>query len=335
MRPPKPTASTQLSGRVSPPLRHLLAWLCAALWVSGQAMAAEPGGPDERLLTEGTVLGEVFCDEDEDGRRAAGERGVGGVRIVTDHGWQAQSDVQGRFHVGRFAPGQHLIKLDETSLPPWATPQGSSKRRLLTTGGLVRTVRFPLTCQFEIATPEGLDVGAKTPTKTGAPLTTVTGRLKPLEIFFDGRPVSPLTADMRIRREGQKATRGLNTSWRPGVIEPSIEFLTRTNLGDQAKGSWRITVSRLVSDGQVPVRVFHGQGKPPRSITWDGTDDTGTRSVVERGALYDVALRVTDGSGQAAVAPPATLGVSYGAESAAIERRILRGDLLSDTEAAV
>ena len=47
--------------------------------------------------------------------------------------------------------------------------------------------------------------------------------------------------------------------------------------------------------------------------------------MLERGALYTVLLRVTDGRGQAAVAPEASLGLSFGSDNAAIERRVLRG----------
>ncbi|MGB0588772.1 MAG: hypothetical protein ACPGU1_03740 [Myxococcota bacterium] len=311
--------------------RLLVALVCLAF--TAPATFAETGNDSEdRLMSETTVLGQLFCDDDDNGRRSDGEDGVGGVRIVADHGWQAVTDPSGRFHMGRLQPGQHLLKLDETSLPPWATPQGSSRRRLLATSGLVTSIQFPLDCKKITVAPERLDLGEKTPATTEAPLVTLSGSLEPLKLYFDGRPVAAVNAEMRIRRKGQKATRAMNTPWRPGIITPPIQFLTRTNVTEETKGTWQLQVSRLVADGQVPVRVFSGAGAPPKKIEWDGTDAAGARSVLERGALYTVLLRVTDGKGQAAVAPEASLGLSFGSDNAAIERRVLRGALLSDPE---
>ena len=330
MRSPRTISQTPLWTPGQRSHVRLVALLCVALGLTLEARADEGAAPNEQHLSDATVLGEVFCDDDENGSRAPQEEGIGGVRIVADHGWQAKSDTEGRFHLGRFQPGQHLLKLDETSLPPWATLKGSARRRMLMTGGLVTQVSFPLTCNFEVVRAQGIDLGAKTPKEPGAPLTTVSGGLAPLSLYFDGHPIEPISADMRLRRQGQKATRGLNTPWHPGVLDPPLELLTRTRLGKDAKGTWRLEVNRMVEDGQVPVRVFHGQGAPPKSISWDGTNELGSRSVLERGALYTLSLRVTDGQGQAAIAPPTVLGISYGTESAAIERRILRGAVLGD-----
>ena len=332
MRPPR---------TLSPPCivikgQHLIGCLLTAslclVVPPSSAQTSAPLGEDARPLTEATVLGEVFCDADENGSRSEGELGVGGVRIVADHGWQALSDGLGDWHLTRLEPGQHLIKLDETSLPPWATLTGSPRRRILTTGGLISALRFPLACVQTSTKPQGIDLGTKTPTKTNAPLVTVSGRLEPLALYVDGRPVTPIRADMRLKREGQRPTRTLNTPWRPGLISPPIEVLTRTSMEDASQGTWQVEISRLVADGQVPVRVFAGRGAPPKKLLWDGTDPAGAASVLERGALYYVQLRVSDGKGQTSLAPKATLGLSYGSENAAIERRILRGALLGDPE---
>ena len=331
MRSTRTPTSSRLYARGQPLSACLLS---VALCVIGPTAEAQSAS-DARALAETTVLGEVFCDDNQDGARSTDELGVGGVRIAGDHGWQALSDTEGGWHLHRFKPGQHLIKLDETSLPPWATLEGSPRRRLLATGGLVSTLRFPLQCTQRYTKPEGVDLGAKTPAKTKAPLVTLSGRLEPLALYVDGRPISPIRADMRIRREGQKASRTLNTPWRPGLITPPIEILTRTNLEEMPQGTWRLEISRLVADGQVPVRVFSGQGLPPKRLTWDGTDAAGARSVLERGALYYVQLRVSDGKGQSSIAPLATLGLSYGSKNAAIERRILRGALLGDPETSI
>jgi len=306
--------------------------LACAAGLPSSALGAEPSADGERVLGQATLLGEVFCDEDGSGRRGKDERGVGGVQVVADHGWRAHSDPDGRFHLDRFEPGQHLLKVDKTSLPPWATLVGTGRHRFLATGGLVDTVRFTLRCAPETVTPDGMDVGDKTPARTKTPLATVSGSLDPLVLHVDGSPYIPLTADMRLRRKGHRATRGLNTPWRPGVLVPPLDILLKTSVEATDEGAWRVEVRRMVADGEVPVRVFHGRGRPPASVSWDGTDADGARSVLERGALYAVSLRVTDGLGQAALAPPATLGLSYGSESAALERRILRAALLDDPE---
>ena len=147
----------------------LAALVCALVLFGHDAHAAPPAQSEDTTQTQAHVLGELFCDDNQDGRRNTGESGIGGARILSDHGWEAISDNEGRWHINKFQPGQHLIKLNEASLPPWAKLVGSPRRRFLSTGGLIQTMAFPLSCTGEWSKPEGIDLGEKTPLRPTRP----------------------------------------------------------------------------------------------------------------------------------------------------------------------
>ena len=71
---------------------------------------------------EATVLGTVFVDHDGDGKRAVGEPGVPGVRVVADDGTFAITDGDGRFSFYGLSPRTHSMLLDRTTLPDGAAP---------------------------------------------------------------------------------------------------------------------------------------------------------------------------------------------------------------------
>ena len=69
----------------------------------------------------GTLLGEVFRDDNGNGRRDRGEPGLGGALVVMDDGLQAVTDAAGRYHLAAVPPGDRAIKLAEYTLPPGST----------------------------------------------------------------------------------------------------------------------------------------------------------------------------------------------------------------------
>ncbi|TNF24150.1 MAG: hypothetical protein EP329_25585 [Deltaproteobacteria bacterium] len=301
--------------------------------------------PDPEL-DEAVVYGRVFCDADGDGRPGAGEVGVGGARVVADHGWYVDSDADGRFHLRRFEPGMHLLKLDVASLPPGATLTTSDKVALYLTRGLAARAEFGVKCpELETVRPpevvrlgedgapaESDDVEVET---TPLPVVTVVGNVNDGALAVDARPLAPLAARLAIEGrerdiEGKlQPVSALNVPWTPGPLKRPVVF--RMTVPPETAAlpglTWRLAVARV--DGPVAheVRTFFGQGAPPATLSWDGTEAGSTVSVLDRGARYDVRLLVADGRSGVAASAPVALGASWGGATREISREAVRGEL--------
>ena len=90
--------------------------------ISGEATATVRVVPDPDFdCTD--VIGKVFDDRNLNGQQDMGEKGLGGVRVVTVRGLIATTDKHGRFHITCAAVpdedrgSNFILKLDERSLP--------------------------------------------------------------------------------------------------------------------------------------------------------------------------------------------------------------------------
>jgi uncharacterized repeat protein (TIGR01451 family) len=64
------------------------------------------------------ITGRVFVDAAKTGRFRDGDRGVAGVRIYLEDGSSVTTDQYGRFTFPSVHPGQHVLRVDTTTLPP-------------------------------------------------------------------------------------------------------------------------------------------------------------------------------------------------------------------------
>ena len=297
-----------------------------------EAQAAEP----EPEFDHGLVVGTVFCDEDGNGKRDAGEMGLGGVDIVADHGFEVTSDRDGRWHLRRFEPGQHLVKLDETTLPPGAAATTEVSRTVLVTGGLIARVHYGVRCSYDrvlpdlVEAPESEGPVSAMSTEALASTVTISGRMKPLTLSVDGHRVPILKAQMKLK--GPKATKvtgGYNLGWEPGPLsEPlTIRCRTVTDGPPVAPATWQIDVTKVGDETEESIRTFFGKGAPPGFLGWDGTDPAEILSVLEQGGLYRVRLRVGDGQGGLSTSRPRTFGIGYGQGGGVVDRQVIRGTL--------
>jgi len=287
----------------------------------------------------GAVLGRVFCDKDGDGVLDPDEQGVGGVRIYGDHGWKSVSDRFGKWHLRRMRPGNHLVKLDENSLPPGSKIVGPVKHIIYVTPGLVVKRDFGVTCNFQEVSPQRIVRPRKSlgkggdevvvPTEPLADIVTVGGELDTLSIAVDGQRLAPFAVDMTLsgptgsgENNFRNGTR--NIAWAPEALSDPLVFGIRTRGGPLAK-SWRLQVFRVDGGREQLVREKVGRGQPPKSLKWDGTDATGVLSVLVRGALYHARLAMADGSGNVAISQPAVFGVSHGSSVQPVVIKVLRG----------
>ena len=301
-------------------------------------------------LDEALVLGVVFCDADEDGVQDPGEGGAGGVKIYGDHGWDVDTDAQGRWHLKGFRAGNHLVKVDEATLPPGGHLTTPPRRLLYLTPGLVTRTSFGTTCPGAAQRPgaptrqapapaalprDGQPAPARptdavVPPTGPLPVVTVAGDLAAGVVSVDGRPLPPMAATLTL----QPAVRPLEPAVRPGVrniawspaglTDPAV-FATKVVGRLTPATRWRLMLYRVSGSARVLVREMFGKGAPPASITWNGTDPSGAVSLVERGGLYHAVLSVTDGRGGSVQSAPAVFGVSYGAPERPLARRVIRG----------
>jgi len=63
------------------------------------------------------LMGRVFVDVRRSGRFRDGDRGVANVRIYLEDGESVTTDVYGRFTFPSVHPGQHVLRVDPTTLP--------------------------------------------------------------------------------------------------------------------------------------------------------------------------------------------------------------------------
>jgi len=93
-------------------------------WLAGSRqvpLAGAPGGGS------GSVAGVLYLDENDNGRRDAGEAGTANVTILLNGRFPARTDAEGRFEYPSVAAGSHVLTVVPDNLPlPWAfaTPGG-------------------------------------------------------------------------------------------------------------------------------------------------------------------------------------------------------------------
>ena len=72
---------------------------------------------DFRVVRTGRITGLVWFDTNENGRLDAGEQPLADVRVVTGSGRDTLTDDKGYFIIGDLPPGEHILLLDEKTIP--------------------------------------------------------------------------------------------------------------------------------------------------------------------------------------------------------------------------
>ncbi len=88
------------------------------------------------------VLGKVFNDINKDGRQSKDELGIEGVKVVSDTGIYAITDEDGKYHFPYIEVGQHVLKIDESTLPDGSILTTDSPRKITVTKGILTKVSF-------------------------------------------------------------------------------------------------------------------------------------------------------------------------------------------------
>jgi hypothetical protein len=100
---------------------------------------------DFRLVRTGRISGLVWLDLNENGRLDEGEQPLADVRVVTGSGRDTLTDTNGYFLIGDLPPGEHVILVDEKTLPgQTGSVRGSLSVNVLV-GSETGNVVFPVT----------------------------------------------------------------------------------------------------------------------------------------------------------------------------------------------
>jgi len=99
---------------------------------------------DFRVVRTGRVSGVVWLDLNENGRLDDGERPLPDVRVVTGSGRDTLTDENGYFLIGDLPPGEHILLLDEKTLPERTRSSAGSLTVKIAAGGATDTA-FPVT----------------------------------------------------------------------------------------------------------------------------------------------------------------------------------------------
>ena len=73
---------------------------------------------EDPLFTRGTIIGKVFYDINGNGiQDSSDESGIDGVEIYTEYGVYVETDEDGKYHIPDVPEGNHLLKVDPSTLP--------------------------------------------------------------------------------------------------------------------------------------------------------------------------------------------------------------------------
>ena len=98
---------------------------------------------DFRVVRTGRITGLVWFDANENGRLDEGEQPLADVRVVTGSGRDTLTDDKGYFIIGDLPPGEHILLLDEKTIPE-QTRSVTGSQTIKVTAGNETTTTFPI-----------------------------------------------------------------------------------------------------------------------------------------------------------------------------------------------
>ncbi len=94
------------------------------------------------FFDEGTLIGKVFDDRNENAIQDEGEKGIPDVQLATEEGILVKTDSDGKYHIPGVQPGRHLVKIDGHSLPSGTKFITEETFLVKSTEGLLNKVDF-------------------------------------------------------------------------------------------------------------------------------------------------------------------------------------------------
>ena len=211
------------------------------------------------FFDEGTIIGKVFDDRNENGMQDEDEIGISGVRLATEEGIVILTDRDGKYHIPGVRPGRHVVKIDGHSLPQGTEFITEESYLVKITEGLMGKV------DFAVKLPE-----SKVPEAYRDDLAVVVSQGGGFK-----RPTLNVRMQPELLRIGQ------------GLLEEPPVFLITTNYSNLIS-SWKIEVR---DERGEEIWNGYGLGTPPPNAPWNGHQLN--RKVIEPG-VYSYRLVVKD-----------------------------------------
>jgi hypothetical protein len=98
---------------------------------------------DFRVVRTGRITGIVWLDTNENGRLDESEQPLADVRVVTGSGRDTLTDEKGYFIIGDLPPGEHILLLDEKTIPEQTRSVAGSQTIKVSAGNETST-SFPI-----------------------------------------------------------------------------------------------------------------------------------------------------------------------------------------------
>jgi uncharacterized repeat protein (TIGR01451 family) len=92
------------------------------------------GAFDPRGIVFGKVYVDRDCDPRDGGTQGDRELGIPGVRLLLEDGSAAITDVEGKYHFEGVSPRTHVLRVDESTLPPGSRLAAPGSRDMLDSG---------------------------------------------------------------------------------------------------------------------------------------------------------------------------------------------------------
>ncbi len=212
------------------------------------------------VFEQGTIIGKVFNDLNQNTVQDCGEEGVPWVRLYTEQGVGIVTDEHGRYNIPGVTPGRHIVKIDGHSLPEGTKFITEESYLVKTTPGIMNKANFAV-----LLPPSGIPEDFK----------------KDLMVMVtQGVDVSKPTLDVKMSPEVVKL--GV------GILEKEPVFTFDTNYGQFIK-KWSLEIR---DEAGQEVWTGFGIGQLPPEVTWSGMAESG---VLVKPGIYSYQLKVRDG----------------------------------------
>lgn len=231
----------------------------------------------------GTIIGKVFFDENKNGWQDLNEAGIAGVMVALDDGTYVITDANGLFHFPGVAPGERLVKINRSTLPPGTTITTDETRIVQVTRGLPAKVNFGAIYDREsehIGSPGKRGV-AVAPSLEQEPV-QVTGHIEAMNLLVNGTPVDLPLSEVRLGVEDLQETVEIEG----GKLKGPILFSPTVDKGEEVV-SWRLVI--FDSKGK-RFKEIGGEGPLPSTLRWNGKGLSGKE--VAGGEIYQYQLQV-------------------------------------------
>lgn len=211
------------------------------------------------VFEQGTIIGKVFNDLNQNAVQDCGEAGVPWVHLYTEEGIAIVTDENGLYHIPGVSPGRHVVKIDGHSLPEGTKFITEEAYLVKTTPGIMNKANFAV-----LLPPSEIPQEFQ----------------KDLDVMVtQGVDVSKSTLDVQISPDVLKL--GV------GVLEKQPAFTFDNNYAKFIR-KWTLEVRDEM--GQ-PVWTGYGVGQPPPEVVWSGITNAG---LLVKPGIYSYQFKVRD-----------------------------------------